>query len=198
MSETVIYQPFDGNDGLQVIDDQLIAWREGQEVARTEISTDEDLPRLLLDFRVPELMSELEFTLVPEARQIDLEIDMKYQIGSALTGTITYDGVSGPWEARCVKGADFIEAELPEGARPWARDEEPGVGWEITLPPEFSRSPDTVLAQRVALAIEAFLYALTDGREISLPYLRRVSNVFSASAPTWRDPVPMVRPAETV
>lgn len=192
MSETVIYKPYDGSDGLQVINGKLIAWRDGNEAGSAPVSADEDLPRLLLDFRVPELLPELEFTMGPEALTIDLELDIRFEVEGMIIGSLTYDGERVPWEARCQKGEEFLRRDLPAEARPWAANDNPGEGWSISLPGDFCRSPDTVLCQRVALAIEAFLYRLAGGDEVPLPYLVRVSNVFSADRPTWAAPLPRV------
>ena len=193
-AETVIYKPYDGSDGLQVVDEKLRAWKEGEVVSETPVPADEDLPRLLLDFRAPELLPDVEFTMVPEAQSLDIQIDVEMEIDRVVIGTLRIDGEMVPWEARCDKGSDFLRTDFPAEARPWTAEDEPGTGWTISLTSEFSRSPDTVLCQRIALAIEAVLYGIAAGREIPIPYSCRISNVFSAGNPTWSAPLPRVQP----
>lgn len=193
---TVLYRPYDGSDGLQSRGAELVAWSGGEEVGRASLAEEEDIQFLLSDFRVADLFPDLQFTLVPEEIVADLELDLDRLVGGVLLGEGRFldsdfaDRIFY-WEAEYSRGKEFL-LPAPDGTRPWAAEEERGYGWNIFLPDSVWSDVDFVFRQRLSLAIEAFLYALASRQEIPIPYLRRVSNVFSAENPAWRHNIPRV------
>lgn len=193
---SVLYQPYDGADGLQSKGDELVAWSGGTEVGRSPLDQSEDIQGLLRDFRAVDIFPGLQFTLVPEEIVADIELDLKSLAGGILLGEAAFldsrfQGSGFYWEAEYARGEAFLQRS-PEGTRPWAAEEEVGYGWNIFLPEDIYEDLDFVFRQRIALAIEAFLYALASRQEIPIPYLRRVTNIFSASDPAWRQGVPRI------
>jgi hypothetical protein len=193
---TVLYQPYDGSDGLQSRGDEIVAWSAGAEVARAPLSREKDIQVLLSDFDAVDLFPDLQFTVSPEEIVADLELDLKRLVGGVLLGEATFldsrlADNSFYWEAEYSRGEEFL-LPAPPGSRPWADAEEMGYGWKIFLPETVLDAVDSVFHQRIGLAIEAFLYALASRQEIPIPYLRRVSNIFSASNPAWKHNIPHI------
>lgn len=192
----VLYHPYDGSDGIQVLEGNLRAWREGQVVGETKLSEDEDLPSLLAAYRVPSLLPDLQFAFEAQEVTIDMALEAEIFVDKSLTGTASWQGsrqeYSEPWMVDRIQSARFTQNDVPEGARPWADGDTPGWGWRIVVPSTMAFYGDPVLEKRTALAIESFVYSLAEGREMTMPYRRRFNNVFSASAPMWRDDVPFI------
>jgi len=191
----VPYRPAEAPErsGLELSAGELRAWRDGELVAQAQVGEDLELAQLLDGYRAVSLLPGCEFSLDGSRRELDVTISLLYNEMRRVTGAVESGGMRGWWEAmRLGDNAFLLQERLPRNARPWARDEERGYGWEIGLP-GFLYETDRVLRQRAGLAIEAFLYALKSGREISVPYRRRITNVFSASEPTWDEPLPLVR-----
>lgn len=193
---SVLYQPYDGSDGLQSQGSELLAWKEGQNVGSAPLPQDEDMQMLLWNFRAVDLLPDIDFTLVPEKITADLELDLVriYEgtlLGSgALQGGL-FDGSEFQWRAEYGQEDTFME-EGPRHMRPWAGEEELGFGWRIYLPEKLYEDSDFAFRQRIGLSIEAFLYALASHREIPIPYLRRIDNVFSSKKPVWRTGPPRI------
>lgn len=194
----VLYRPVDEQltDGLELADGKLRAYRSGEVVGETDAPAGASLGELLGSYRAVELLPGLEFSRDGERREIDVEISLDFSMPLLVMGAMTDrdNQIRGVWQATRVGSNDFLrQEELPEGARPWAKQEKRGYGWEITLPAFIAAVKDPVFRQRGALAVEALIYAIVQGREIGLPYRRRISNVFSAQRPTWNVPLPMIR-----
>ena len=188
------YRPLDpeGQSGLEVSAGELRAWRDGRVVASARVGEAEKLEALLSGYRAVELLRGCEFSLSGRRVELDLTLTVLFGEQKRVHGAVEGGGMRGWWEAaRRGDNAFLLQERLPEGARPWARGEERGYGWVIGLP-AFLYETDRVLRQRAGLAVEAFLYALAKGREISIPYRRRITNVFSAESPTWDVPLPLV------
>ena len=193
---SVLYQPYDGSDGLQSQGGELLAWREGERVGASPLPSDEDMQMLLWNFRVLDLLPDLDFTLVPEKITADLELDLVRIYEGTLLGAGSLqggslDGSEFQWRAEYGQEDTFME----EGSfqmRPWAEEEELGFGWRIYLPQKLYEDSDFAFRQRIGLSVESFLYALASRREIPIPYLRRVDNVFSSSKPVWRTGPPRI------
>lgn len=181
----------DGENGLRLVDGRLEAWADGKLVASAP--AEGPLAELMATYRVQEVLPEVGFAY-GEPRTLDVELTVDFSLGSVAFGAITVNGERELWEAERTGSHLFVERGLvPEGARPWADAEPmPGRGWKITLPPFAQLDPDPVLRRRIALAIEAFLYALAERKEIQVPYKRRISTVFSAEDPMWAANVPVV------
>lgn len=192
----VPYKAYDGNEGLQVKDNTLFAWVDSKRVAEAPLKDNEDLETLLLTYRVPTLLPELEFSLSGKEEEIDLELEINFQLGKSLFGTASFQDDVGFWEAERVGSETLARGNVPKGQRPWAKEEDKGFGWEITLPKLLSDNPDPVIRKRAALAIEAMIYFIAAGRRIPLPYGRRISNVFSAENPMWPDNIPLLAKGE--
>lgn len=192
----VAYRPLDGDrrDGLRISGGRLEAYRDGELVGAAQVSSSDSLEELLSSYRVPEMLSDLEFSTDGSARDVEVELEVDFTLGASALGSIKIDGERGLWEASRVGSNDLADPSLvPAGARPWAADEAlPGHGWQIRLPAEARVSSDPTFRRRVALTIEAFLYALSSGREIQIPYRRRFSTVFSAADPMWAANVPPI------
>lgn len=195
---TVVYQPFDGSDGLQSQENQLLAWSEGEEVARGGLSRDEDMQSLLWSFRAADLLPEINFSLTPREVVSDLELDLTKIYEGTLIGSGDFvdgdlEGMSFRWRAQYVQ-EDIFTFSSPPGTRPWEQEEERGFGWQIFLPTRMYEEHDFVLLQRVGLGIESFLYALASRRDIAVPYRCRIRNSFSATNPAWRVGPPQIIP----
>ena len=146
--------------------------------------------------RLPDLLPQLSFSLDGTVRTFDVDLDVEFTLTHLVFGSMVSVGgeVHGLWQAQHLGSNEFLrQEELPDGQRPWSAGERRGYGWAIDLPAFLAADPDPVLRQRAALAIEALLYSLAAGREIELPYRRRISNVFEAQRPTWKVDLPLVR-----
>lgn len=192
----VLYHPYDGADGLQVLEGNLRAWAEGDIVGETKLPESEDLPSLLARYRVPALLPDLRFAFEGQEITIDLSLEAEIFVDKSLTGIATWQGsrqeYRESWMVDRIQSKRFLENDVPEGQRPWAEGDTPGWGWRVVPPPTMSFYGDPVLEKRTALAIESFVYSLAEGREMAMPYRRRFTNIFSASEPMWRDDVPFI------
>jgi hypothetical protein len=192
----VSYKAYDGSNGLQVKDDTLYAWVDGKKVGEVALDKSEDLETLLLTYKVPALLPDLQFSLSGKEEEIDIELEINFQLGKSLFGTASFQDAVGFWEAERVGSETLARGHVPDGERPWVEEEENGFGWEITLPRLLMENPDPVIRKRAALSIEAMIYFIAAGRRIPLPYGRRISNVFSAKEPMWPDNIPLVSRGE--
>jgi hypothetical protein len=190
------YQPFDGRDGLRLDGATLSAWRGGKLLATASAPPGALLEELLRSYRLPELFPDLVFTHTEPATYLVL-IDYSYTLTHRreIHGWLTFEGTRFRWIAKWRK--------LPKGAgsispdRPWlhAEEVERGEGLEFHLPPPLANHPDPVVVRRLALAIEAFVFALRDGWPIDIPFRYQFDNLFSQRQPIWQGEGPAVTTA---
>jgi hypothetical protein len=185
----VSYQPFDGRDGLQVAEDRVHVYQDGQVVAEAE--TDMSLEELLNSYRILSLCPDLSFVR-GEVREFKVDITLDFSLIGELFGTIVINGERALWRAECVSFGDFSgNGKIPDSERGWISAGET-TGWQFYLPPAFIIDPDPAVVRRLALSLEAFVYALGSEREISVPYSRSFDNIISAQKPMWAINLPRI------
>ena len=192
MNAPTLYQPLSEGNGLLLEEQTLSAYREGQLVCDSDIETVADLDFLLESYMIPALLPECSFSYTP-AQSYVISMNLDFSVPGTLFGSFELNGQRDLWRAECVRHGVFLHAgALPPGVRPWADNDEPGTGWQFVLPPSLRLSPDPVLVRRVTVALEAFVYAIDQSREIDLPYRRAFDNVFSADKPMWSYNLPRI------
>jgi hypothetical protein len=195
-AEVIPYRPLevDGRNGLRLSGGVIEAYLNGELKGSAPVPADAgELQVLLAGYRVPVLLPSLWFCFDERPREVEVELNIDFSLGSSAFGAIIIDGERELWEANRTGSNELADPALvPAGARPWAVEPIPGYGWQISLPASARSSADPVFRRRVALAIEAFLYALSSGKEIQVPYRRRFGTAFSAADPMWAANVPVV------
>jgi hypothetical protein len=187
----VTYQPFTGRDGVAVEEHQVVAYAEGQEVARAPLSSPATAAELLGSYEVVDLLPQAVFCYTKHESHI-VTVDFSYALPKSrdIHGWVTLEGVRHRWSARW--------RELPKGSgvippdRPWLHDNEIGMGFEFHMPPALSEHPDPVIVRRLTLAIESFIYKIRDGWPVDIPFLYHFDNLFSALTPMWGGEAPAV------
>jgi len=190
MDQPVLYQPGDGKNGLSLDGATLRAWQDGTIVGEAEAT--HDLETLLELYLVPGLLPDLSFAY-GSARELELQLDAQLPLDTSMYGHLTSAEDRGYWSAdRIGNNVFLLEDRLPADARPWAKDEDRGYGWEIQLPGFLAVDLDPILRRRAALFIEEALYGMTAGRIDDHFYQRKIDNIFSATEPMWPVPLPVI------
>lgn len=188
----VRYQEFDGQNGLAIEGQALVAYLSGHEVARVALDEPYELSRILRSYAALRLLPGLRFSY-SEPRRLEVKVTLDFSLPQQVFGAIEIEGRRELWRAERTRSADFLlGSQLPEQARPWAGAEEPGSGWQFYLPHSLMAGSDPALTRRVAIALEIFLYSIEQDRPIEIPYRRMIDSVFSAERPLWSVNLPRV------
>jgi len=193
MNELIAYQPFDGSNGLQLQARTLSAYKEGEEVGRVVVEDQQNLDSLLAFYTIPNLLPDFDFAYEGKRRLRQLELDADFPSEHTLGGHLKTQDEAGYWAAEYIGNNVFLlDEQLPPDVRPWVDSEKIGYGWQIQLPGFLAVELDSVLRRRAALAIEEFLYGLKNKTIETIPWRKKIDNVFSATQPMWSQPLPVV------
>jgi hypothetical protein len=190
--EVVLYQIFDGQNGLGLEEQVLTAYINGEVKGTVDVAPDEELNQLLLDYKVLNLLPGLNFCHTkPQSFNLEITVD-PFALPGEVTGKVVINGDRQLWIAQYQRHPDFLLADqVPKGQRPWA-DNHPSEGWILLLPASWQTHPDILVPRRLALALECYLDDFAAGRDMPTPYLRQFTNVFSATSPAWRVNLPHI------
>lgn len=158
------YQPLDNGEGLALVDKEIVAYRDGREVARGGWAPEGDrLEELLARFAPVHLIPSAEFAYGDAGVQV-FEIDVRDDVMASEAGGLIRCGErAAVWNARRVR----------EGAI---------ERWAIHVPVDVTAG-DPIVEARLMAILGTLLDDLLAGRERALPLVQEVDNVFGQSKP---------------
>lgn len=190
-TQPVRYQEHDGRDGLVIAEGALFAYRNGVAVDSVPVDMDTNLRQLMLDYQVISLLPDVEFChTAPEEFAVSIVLD-PFHLPGEITGKVDINGEQHLWVAQPNLHPDFRLADsVPDAFRPYIKPD--GRGFEYFLPAAIQTHPDPLVPRRLAVALDGFLCALANDRNITNPFRAAFTNVFSAARPAWRINLPRV------
>jgi len=173
-------------NGLSFDGSKLIVAANGKKVASAPFTG--DFGQALRSFEALRFFPKLDFTLSGEEVEYRVAVSCDAPVGGMAMGKLKVNDVTGSWSAGRRGNTVFL---LNVPGREFVQDQ-PGMGWEITLP-RMVLDLDPVVVQRVGLMIEELIYRLAQGTIDAPAFKRKVNNVFSATNQTWAAPLPLLK-----
>ncbi len=173
---TVKYSPWDGQDGIRLQDGRLSAWVDGVEVASVS-SINGGLNELLDGFVVPRYFPDLNFACGDPSEMV-MNVDLYDALVTPrnVHGVIEHDGTRFSWSA-------FLANDRLTRIR--TEELSPGVPrrsvlrWVFNIPGQLTLD-DPIIEHRLMINLERLLVDLQADREVHLPLVLSISNVFDS------------------